>query len=462
MRDTLLWIGRSFRLVYNSGVLPCDVASLTGRNSCFTPMRTPTIVISILLVTVLIQVAVTARGEAPSPAASGRDLSPGGEVGNLPLSTSHPKRAGLHLSPGGEVGGRRSRTTGEGAESLYPITAPIVSILIAQPEKPAIAPRTVTLNQPGATLGPAAAEIAKQTGIPIAVPDALAKTACPVTLTNAPFWQALEAIADRTGNRIALSESGRKVGLEPRGKWKDVSSVAGPFRTVVRGVTGRSLFDAGVTFYDVALETHWEPRFPVFRIDTQPTITTATDDRGTKLTASPGNARTQTSGSTHDLKVRLSGLTRDSRTIATLAGFVTVTAAEKMLAFKFDDLTAKLPATKTQDRVTVTLKRVERDEATWEVELELTYPPNQPVFESFEEGWWTAQNQLRLVSPDASKSFTPDDYEMRGRVFIYRFKEDPAKGLVNPTRKGWSLVYETPSPLVEFRVPFTLKDIPLP
>ena len=45
---------------------------------------------------------------------------------------------------------------------------------------------------------------------------------------------------------------------------------------------------------------------------------------------------------------------------------------------------------------------------------------------------------------------------------MYRFKEDPTKGLTNPTAKGWSLVYETPAPLVEFRVPFELKDIPLP
>ena len=36
---------------------------------------------------------------------------------------------------------------------------------------------------------------------------------------------------------------------------------------------------------------------------------------------------------------------------------------------------------------------------------------------------------------------------------IYRFKEDAAKGLANPAAKGWSVVYETPVPLVEFQVP---------
>ena len=45
---------------------------------------------------------------------------------------------------------------------------------------------------------------------------------------------------------------------------------------------------------------------------------------------------------------------------------------------------------------------------------------------------------------------------------IHRFKEDAAKGLGNPTVKGWSIVYETPAPLADVKVPFELKDIPLP
>jgi hypothetical protein len=86
------------------------------------------------------------------------------------------------------------------------------------------------------------------------------------------------------------------------------------------------------------------------------------------------------------------------------------------------------------------------------------------VFESFES--WTGENQMRLNSPDAAKSFAPDDYEIRSAneklVAVYRFKEGAAKGLVNPNAKGWSLTYTTPAPLVEFKVPFELNDIPLP
>ena len=113
------------------------------------------------------------------------------------------------------------------------------------------------------------------------------------------------------------------------------------------------------------------------------------------------DGRTQIAGvAVHSSTVRLAGLTRDSRKIAVLAGEFTVTAAPKMLAFRFDDLTAKPPvAAPAQEKVTATLKRFEKDETVWEAEVEVSYPPGGPVFESFES--WTGENQMRLNSPDA-------------------------------------------------------------
>ncbi|HEY3787722.1 MAG TPA: hypothetical protein VGL71_02655, partial [Urbifossiella sp.] len=64
------------------------------------------------------------------------------------------------------------------------------------------------------------------------------------------------------------------------------------------------------------------------------------------------------------------------------------------------------------------------------------------------------------------KSFTSNDFEVQvfgsKVIAIYRFKEDAKRGLVNPASKDWKLVYEAPSPPLEFTVPFELKDIPLP
>jgi hypothetical protein len=132
-----------------------------------------------------------------------------------------------------------------------------------------------------------------------------------------------------------------------------------------------------------------------------------------------------------------------------------------MLPFVFDDLARPRPIRPpAQEGVTVALRRFEKADDRWEAELELLYPPDQPKFESFET--WVTENRARLIAPDKAKVLEPLDYdvpEQGGRrvVAVYRF---PGKAIAD--RKGWSLVYETPAPLVEFPIRFDLKDIPLP
>jgi hypothetical protein len=333
--------------------------------------------------------------------------------------------------------------------------APIIllALVATLPAADPIPPRTITLSKTDAT----PAELGKLAGVPVTGGGPFN-----ATFDRVPFWAALERAAAATNTRIALRDEGRQVALEPRGSSLEVSSASGAFRTVARQVTSRLNLETGLATYDIALEAHWEPRIPVFRVDAVPTVTRAADDRGTKLTTPPASGRSSPTGATHPLPVRLTGLTRDSKKVAALAGHYTVIAADKMLAFTFDNLSAKLPVSlPPQDGVTATLKRIEKDDQTWEFEVELKYPPGGPQFESFEADAWLSGNVIRLVPPDRSKAFRTTDYEPRGNVLIYRFKEDAAKGLTNPTGKGWRVVYETPAPLVEFRVPFELKDIPL-
>jgi hypothetical protein len=167
------------------------------------------------------------------------------------------------------------------------------------------------------------------------------------------------------------------------------------------------------------------------------------------------------------MRVRLTGLPRASTKIDTLSGEFTVTAADRLLAFGFEAPDGKLPAAQKQEGVSAALKRVQKKGATWEIAIEVTYPAGEPTFESFQGQWWLRDNRMVLRGPDG-KTFPLDDFEIpspdnpRPLVVIYRFKEDAAKGLGPPTAKGWTIVYETPSPLVEVKVPFELKDIPLP
>jgi hypothetical protein len=328
--------------------------------------------------------------------------------------------------------------------------------------------RTITFSKSNAVLGEAALELSKQSGIPIAVDPKVLKAACPVNYDKVPFWSALDDLAAKTNTRIVLRDSGKSVSLEPRGKSVSRSFVSGPFRTLGRQAVAKFDLELGAPSYVVQLDAHWEPRFPVFRISSAPQVTKATDDRGTALTASSAKTSTQVTGFAHSFDVvRLDGLTRESKSIAFLQGFYTVTAAEQMLAFRFEDMTAKLPAAPpAQAGVIASLKRVEKDDNVWEFEVEVSYPAGLPHFESFEEGVWLARNRMQLIPPGGGKAFAPDDHQFlqigQRVVAVYRFKENAEKGLTNPKSKGWSVIYESPSPLLEFRVLFELKDIPLP
>lgn len=305
----------------------------------------------------------------------------------------------------------------------------------------------------GRTLADAAVQIEKQTGMSLDLSAADAGAACGVMVKDVPFWDAVGRLADATGHRV---RAGKRVALV-RGE-KQPAAVDGAFRVTAKGVNARADYETGRTGYDVAVELAWEPRFPVFRVDAQPTISAATDDRGKPLSVPPVGAKTPTTGFTHSTTVRVEGLTREARRIAKLSGSFTVTASPKMLTFVFDNL-GSVPASKEIDGVRVTLTGFARREDRWDAGLKLEYPDGHPEFESFES--WTGGNAIKLVPPTRTGAVAEESFDINGngRVVLaeYRF---PAKAVSDP--KGWRLVYETPAPLIEFPVRFTLTDLNLP
>jgi hypothetical protein len=327
------------------------------------------------------------------------------------------------------------------------------------PTHPPFAPQRVSSEK--TTLGAAATEIGRQAGVPVTVPPDAAGKSC-AAVKDAPFWDALDRLAAAAGVRLSLRDAGRAVELVPKGASREVGSTAGPFRVVARQVVGRALLTEGLTVYDVQLDIHWEPRYPVFRIDSYPHVTHAADDRGGALQPQPAGARTQPSGALHQATVKLGGVTREAKRIGVLKGHFTVTASEKLLAFEF-----KLPAGKAppREKIEAALKSWTKEDDTWAAEIELTYPPTLPEFESFEATAFTTANQFRLVGP-GGKQFAPDSQAVtavgRRVSATYYFKEDRVKGLTGQLGAGWSLALDAASTPVEFRVPFELRDIPLP
>jgi hypothetical protein len=342
----------------------------------------------------------------------------------------------------------------------------LAALPAADPPSARLSHTPVTWEKAGAFLGEAPAQFPKAAGVEVTAAPGLLKTPFKAQFKNEPFWAALQAAADATKSRIALSGGGRKAELVPLGNSRERAATSGAFRVVAQQVVGRALLAEGLTTHEVQLLVHWEPRLRVYRIDTTPKISAATDVPGSKIAADAGGAQVLPTDSTSEMRVRLTGLARDSEKLTTLAGTFKVTAAERLMEFAFAG-DAKLPVTEKQAGVSATLKRVQKQGDTWEIAVEVLYPEGQPAFESFQGEWWLRDNRLTLVSP-AGKPFAIDNYEVpspdvaRPLVVVHRFEEDAAKGLTAPTAKGWKVVYTAPSPLAEATIPFELKDVPLP
>jgi hypothetical protein len=337
--------------------------------------------------------------------------------------------------------------------------------LAADPPTTTIPPACVTLaSDDNATLADVLMAIEKQTGLK--VNPGPADLSQPIQLRNVadrPFWEVLDELAAATNTRAVVGQQGREIGLGPPTGMRPIVSSDGPFRIVAKTMAARTDLDSGRTSYDLVLDIHWEPRFPVFRIDSQPRITAGQDDLGQALSSTAVSVKSQVTGFSHTTAVRLEGLTRRSGSIAVLAGAFQVTASPRMLSVRFDNLAAT-PVERRVEGVTVRLVRFARVDDRWEAEFDLTYPPGQPEFESFET--WATGNTLRLVAPGAGRVFTPDNFDLiessqRVRA-TYRFQIGERKGLTITDIQGWQLIYDTPAPLVEFPVRFELKDIPLP
>ncbi|HYH66016.1 MAG TPA: hypothetical protein VD866_15065 [Urbifossiella sp.] len=314
------------------------------------------------------------------------------------------------------------------------------------------------------TVGSAAAELTRQTGVPIAVPaDAAGRTCAGVK--EAPFWDALDRLAASADLRVSLRDAGRAVELLPKGASREVVSTAGPFRVVAKQVTGRALLAEGMTVYDVQLDLQWERRYHVFRVDSNPQITHVADDRGVLLQPQTAGAKTQPTGAVHAASVKLGGIAREAKRVGVLKGSFAVTASEKLLDFRFD-VAAKKAAPVVKEGVSAALIDWSRDGSVWAAEVELTYPPTLPEFESFEASSFTSANEVRLVAPGPSgKRFAPESQAVgvvgRRVSATYYFKADGVTGpaAVGP---GWALAVDAAATPVEFRVPFELRDIVLP
>lgn len=326
---------------------------------------------------------------------------------------------------------------------------------------PPVAPSLVTLDRTG-PLTEIAAELTKQTALPIDLSAVDGTTPVAVKVKGVPAWEAIERAADRANCFVSVAGKKVKFSKRPDGVPAVPSSIDGPFRVVLRKVVAKRDLEFASTEYELHLEVQWEPRFPVFLIDAEPKATATVGDA--KISADSPSVRTMPLGYTHPAVVRLKNVPRDAKTIDELTGEFRLVAAAKVLAVEFKDLTGEKPQAQTVEGVSVTLNPVKTSEKRAEFGVELEYPKSHPEFESFQ--LWSGGNVFRLYPPNAREGVPPADYsaEQRGRRVLadYNFTGPNGTTFALPDLKGWRVVYETPGPMTEQTVKFTLKGVLLP
>jgi hypothetical protein len=279
-----------------------------------------------------------------------------------------------------------------------------------------------------------------------------------ISLKNGHFWESLDLVASQTGSRLLPIRKGAGLRLVKSPQPGPSPAYDGPFRLAVRQISSVKDFDLGQNNTEIALDLNWEPRYPVFRIESEPLIRDARTDTGLKLEFQPNRTKIPLNGSQHQPTIRLKGIPRAAKTVS-IQGEYTITAAEKMLNLPFTF--AKVPEKQTLEGVTVTLSRAEMIDNRVELQLDLEYPKDHPDFESFET--FVTRNTAALKN-EAQQLWEPSDYEIssQGRRVsaVYRFTSKAGPLVWDP--KKWSLNYRTPGPLKDFTIRFQFSGIELP
>jgi len=338
----------------------------------------------------------------------------------------------------------------------------VIGVGVAADKPPPVAARTVTLTTSG-PLASVAGEFAKQTGLTLDLSAVDDKAKVDVKFNKAPAWDAIEAVADQVNCFVAVVGDRVKLSRRPNGVGAVPSGIDGPFRVVLKRVVAKRDPERADAEYEFHLDVQWEPRFPVYLIDTEPKATATAGKKS--LSSDPASVQVMPTGYSHPAVVVLKNVPREAKQLDELSGTFRVVAAAKMLAVEFKDLTGDKPVTQTVEGVTVTLHPAKKFEKRVEFAVEMEYPDTHPKFESHQ--LWHGANTFRLFAPTDRTGMKPTDLnlsdgERRRPTAEYTFAGPNGAAFTVPDLKGWRVVYETPCPMSEQTIKFKLKGVVLP
>jgi hypothetical protein len=323
----------------------------------------------------------------------------------------------------------------------------------------------VTVSGMGLPLKKVAEDITRQTGNKVTFDEDLAETTVDLELKLAPFWQAIDSVADKAKLGVYLY-GGDGVLLRsrlPQQLARQQNAIYnGPIRfepTRVELKRDPRLADSATL--NVGVEISWEPRLqPITLVQRKATLK-ATDEAGQPIpVADQGDipAMVQLGAPGVELELGFDAPARSVKQIASLSGAVELLLPGKAEAFEFANLKDAQKVVQQKHNVTVTLDGVRKSGEVWEVRIRIKYAQALDAFDSYLAAW-ILSNEAVMVTPagetidNAGLDTTHRLEDEIGVTYLF----DLEKGL-----DGLKFRYRTPVSIHQIPVEYEFKNITLP
>lgn len=329
----------------------------------------------------------------------------------------------------------------------------------------------VTLDVSDAPLADVLAEIEKQTGNRVIdhrgeFSDQVAEKKVTLQVTDVPFWEALDRTLDAANMAPYPYEADGALGLveRPPGVLSRAGRgavYAGPFRieaTSTRARRGaRSPDDSGL---DMELEIAWEPRLRPVGLTQAAEETSATSDDGLTVPAVGEGplftVEVSPDSQGAEVNVPLQLPAREAKRLSRFQGQLQALVPGRVVELRFSDLAAASDAVQDAGGVKVTLHRVVKNQAIWELQMRVRVDSADAASHG-----WVLQNTTYLENAQGERlehgGFETTAQNNREIGLAYFF-ELPEGSQIDQ----WTWVYRTPAAIVNLPVDYELTDVLLP
>jgi len=239
---------------------------------------------------------------------------------------------------------------------------------------------------------------------------------------------------------------------------------SGPFRVEATNVTAqRGIRAPEQSFLRVDLEISWEPRLkPIALTQAAGDMKAVCDDgRETPATSEEAVFDIEVEPSSHaaEVTIPLQLPAREAKTLTSLTGKFTALVPGRIVDLKFERLADAKDQTQQAGGVNVTLDRVVKNQALWEIHMRVRLDSLEGGLESHRG--WVFQNVTFLVDKEGEQldnaGFETTMQTETEAGFAYFFELPEGRELSDYT---W--VYRTPASIVTVPVEYKLEDVPLP